>query len=58
VRGGGDDRYRYVYIERARCPRCRSADLQSYRSTRDGDGSTSRHTQCRACAWRFIVVIE
>jgi hypothetical protein len=48
---------RYVFVPVARCPACDSTDLQTYRSTRDGE-TISRHTKCRTCEQRFIVVAE
>ena len=48
----------YVFIPRARCPECDSADLLTYHSADNGDGSTTRHTQCRHCGHKFKVVIE
>ena len=49
---------RYVYIERARCPACGSADLQTIRSKDQGDGTVARRTQCRQCFHKFVVVVE
>lgn len=49
---------RYVFCIRPRCPKCGSAELLTYRSTKHEDGATSRRTFCRACEYRFIVVWE
>jgi hypothetical protein len=49
---------RYVYVERARCPRCGFADLQTIRSKDQGDGTRQKRTVCRHCFHRFIVVLE
>lgn len=52
------ERLRYVFIEKARCPACGSAALQTIRSKDQGDGTTERRTQCRVCFHRFFVVVE
>lgn len=49
---------RYVFIEKARCPVCDSADLQTIRSEDQGDGSVKRRTVCRDCSHKFFVVAE
>jgi len=49
---------RFVFIERPRCPKCGSADLQTVRSKNQGDGTVERRTQCRICFHRFFVVVE
>lgn len=54
----GTDALRYVFVERARCPACGSADLQTVRSKDQGDGTVERRTQCRGCFHRFFVVVE
>ena len=53
-----DDPLRYVVREADRCPACRSVRLRAYRTTRQGDGSVCRHTACRTCGHRFLLVIE
>jgi hypothetical protein len=53
-----DDPFGLVYITRAQCPKCFSTDLQTYRSEKNGDGSTTRRTFCRSCHWIFRVVVE
>ena len=64
MRSDGDEvtdateRLAYVFIERARCPACGSADLQTLRSKNQGDGTTERRTQCRTCFHKFKVVVE
>jgi len=62
AQGGNDaaETLRYVFIERARCPACGSAELQTIRSQDQGDGSTSRDTRCRnrGCRHRFFVIVE
>lgn len=47
----------YVWIARPMCS-CGSVDLQTYRSTAQGDGSTLRHCRCRQCGRPLRVVIE
>ncbi len=47
-----------VWVTRARCPNCDSADLQTRRSTQSADGSTARNTLCRECGETFLVVVE
>jgi len=47
-----------VFLEKPRCPSCNSADLQTKRSAKNGDASTSRNTTCRACGLKFVIVIE
>lgn len=47
-----------VFIERPRCPTCGSADLQTRRTTQNGDASLSRDTLCRECKLHFVVVVE
>ena len=49
---------RYVYIRRARCPVCGSADLKTTKTERHGDDSVTRHTTCRDCGHKFFVVLE
>lgn len=48
----------YVFIQRARCPQCGCADLQTIRSRTEADGTVERRTQCRVCFARFFVVVE
>jgi len=52
------DPLRYVYHPRPRCPVCRGANLRTRRSTRHPDGAIERHTECRDCGQRFILVLE
>jgi len=54
----GAEPLRYVYIERPRCPKCGSIDLQTIRSRNQGDGTIERRTQCRGCFHKFFVVVE
>ncbi len=49
---------RYVYCRRPRCPECGSADLHTYRSSRTGDSSVTRHARCRACRTKLLIVVE
>ena len=49
---------RYVFVERARCPRCGSLKLKTTRTERHGDESVTRHTVCRECGAKFYVVVE
>ncbi len=51
-------RDRYVFIERARCPFCDSLRLRTYRTSRHGDESVTRHTECRDCGQKFFVILE
>lgn len=39
---------RYVFVERVRCPECKSLDLEKYRTTRDGE-VIYHHTRCNGC---------
>ncbi len=52
------DATRYVFIPRARCPVCQSADLKPLRSKDQGDGSIRRTRLCRVCGHRFFVIVE
>lgn len=54
----GAEAARYVFVERARCPVCGSANLQTVRSKNQGDGTIERRTQCRGCHHKFFVVVE
>lgn len=49
-----------LYRERVRCPHCGGTDVETYRSTDQGDGSVLRYTRCRfeRCRCRFKVVFE
>ncbi len=47
-----------VYIQWARCPVCHSRNVQTIRSEDNGDGTTTRRSQCRECFLKFRVVIE
>lgn len=59
MRTPSSDRLRYVFIPRARCPRCGCPKLTTLRSIRDqGDGSSARRTCCRGCGHKFTVVVE
>jgi len=49
---------RFVFVEQVACPRCGSVDIKTTRSIANGDGSRSRSTACRACDWKFTVVVE
>jgi len=53
----GRRRY-YVHYQRPRCPRCDSLRLRSYRSTPNGDGSVTRHSRCRDCGARLLIVAD
>lgn len=48
----------YVFIRRARCPKCDSADLLTCRTDRNGDGSVTRWATCRVCGRKLLVVVE
>lgn len=48
-----------VFVERPRCPRCRSVSLSTERSLPlENDGSRTRRTKCRDCRTNFLVVVE
>lgn len=54
-----------VVVKRPRCPSCGSAHLKSYKAICERDASDSdavtwsqRHTRCRRCDHRFIVIEE
>lgn len=49
---------RYVFIEKARCPKCGSPELKTTKTEKHGDDAVTRHTTCRECSWKFFVVIE
>jgi len=49
---------RYVFVTKARCPECGSADLQTKRSKTQADGSIERRTWCRGCNHKFFVILE
>jgi hypothetical protein len=49
---------RYVFIERARCPKCGSDDLHTTRGKNQGDGSTCTTTNCRTCKHHFFIITE
>ena len=51
------DATRYVFIMKARCPVCESAELKTLR-TNKVDGVTSRRTECRECRHKFFVIPE
>ena len=54
----GAEPLRYVFVARARCPACGSANLQTIRSQRQGDNTVERRTQCRSCHHKFRVIVE
>lgn len=48
-----------VYISRPRCPKCKSANIETRRTAGDqGDGTTLRYVRCCKCGERFKVVVE
>ena len=47
-----------VVVERARCPRCDSANLRRRGGGDQGDGSVLRYVACRDCGKYFVVVLE
>lgn len=47
-----------IFVERPRCPRCGGDDLETKRSTQQGDGSVLRRVWCRDCPAKFYVVVE
>jgi len=49
---------RFEFVRRPRCPACQSSNIQTIRSSDQGDGTTKRHTQCRDCQHRFFVIVE
>lgn len=49
---------RYVYCDRPRCPACGDVHLRAYHSADNGDGSLTRHTKCKTCGLKFILVME
>lgn len=49
---------RYVFVEKPRCPRCGSDQLKTTRSDDQGDGTTSKTTNCRECGHHFFVIVE
>jgi Zn ribbon nucleic-acid-binding protein len=54
----GADTLRYVFVSRARCPACDSADLHTIRSIDQGDGTRRKRTQCLKCFHKFFVILE
>lgn len=55
--GTTPDAFRYVFLQRPRCPVCESAELKTLR-TNQVDGVTSRRTECRECRHKFFVIVE
>ena len=49
---------RYVFVERARCPKCASVNLDRKRSADQGDGSIKRTVNCLQCSHHFYVIEE
>jgi hypothetical protein len=54
----GAERFRYVYVERPRCPSCGSASLLAIRSKSHDDGTTERRVQCQGCYHKFFLILE
>jgi transposase-like protein len=52
------ERVPLVFIERARCPSCESANIETLRTYQNGDDTVTRRTRCRSCGKRFLVVVE
>jgi hypothetical protein len=52
------DRPEYVFVERPRCPTCNGTRLLTYRTTRNGDDTLTRHAKCADCGQRVYVVVE
>jgi transcriptional regulator NrdR family protein len=50
-------RLRYVHQAEPRCPACLRPQPRTYRTTRYG-GAVARHSECRGCGARFIVVAD
>jgi hypothetical protein len=46
------DPTRYVYVNRTRCPRCQSDDLEGYGTLTGADGVITRYTRCVSCNHR------
>ena len=49
---------RYLHVVRLRCPSCDWPHLKAYRSTQSGDGSITRHSRCKRCGQRLLIVVE
>jgi hypothetical protein len=47
-----------VYYPRPVCPKCGSPLMRAYKSTDLGDGDCSRHSVCKACGEKFILVLS
>jgi len=48
----------YLFIERPRCPNCGSLKLRTYRTSRHGDDSLTRHAACADCGQKVLIVLE
>lgn len=49
---------KFIRIKKARCPECKSDDLETKRSSRRYDGSQQRSVTCRTCGETFFVIVE
>ena len=47
-----------LILERPRCPRCGSPELEVRRTIDQGDGSRLRYCRCRRCSRPVRVVVE
>jgi predicted Zn finger-like uncharacterized protein len=52
------DPLRYVFIERTRCPACRSAKLRTQHTQTAADGSVTRSIKCQRCGHNFYGILE
>jgi len=51
------ERRRYIFVERPKCPACRSVRLRCYASRRQGDSSLTRYSRCLDCGTKIIMVL-
>ncbi len=49
---------KYVWARLPRCPACGGTRHHSYRSVDNGDGTRTKHTQCKDCHEKFLIVLE
>ncbi|NLF08214.1 MAG: hypothetical protein GX594_09575, partial [Pirellulaceae bacterium] len=47
-----------IFWQWPRCPDCGSNRLLAYKTTRCGDGSTTRRCKCADCGRRVHIVLE
>lgn len=49
-------RRRLIQHRLPRCPTCGSTKLRAYRTTPNGDNTTTQHSRCKICKQRLFIL--